>query len=96
MPGDCMICWAMFGERVPHWYDEKCYASSPSVAVDPPGPPRASDRVIRGGCWGVEPRFVRSANRNRNVPENRNNNLGPIENSEPFLIGKAEPLEVGE
>ncbi len=78
------------------WYDEKCYASSPSVAVDPPGPPRASDRVIRGGCWGVEPRFVRSANRNRNVPENRNNNLGPIENSEPFLIGKAEPLEVGE
>jgi len=22
--------------------------------------------------------------------------VGPIENSEPFLIGKAEPLEVGE
>ena len=33
------------------WYDEKYYASSPSVAVDPPGPPKASCRVYRGGGW---------------------------------------------
>jgi formylglycine-generating enzyme required for sulfatase activity len=32
--------------------------------------------VIRGGGWNNEPRNARSANRNRNAPENRNNNLG--------------------
>ena len=32
------------------WYDEKYYASSPSVP-DPPGPPKASYRVLRGGSW---------------------------------------------
>jgi hypothetical protein len=32
--------------------------------------------VIRGGSWNHEPRNVRSANRNRNTPDNRNNNLG--------------------
>ena len=39
------------------------------------GRPQASNRVKRGG-WNSEPRNARSANRNRNVPENRNNNLG--------------------
>ena len=52
MPGDCMICWAMFGNGAPIGMTEKYYASSPSVAVDPPGPPKASDRVIRGGWLG--------------------------------------------
>jgi formylglycine-generating enzyme required for sulfatase activity len=33
------------------WYDEKYYASSPSVAFDPPGPPKASYRVFRVGGW---------------------------------------------
>jgi hypothetical protein len=32
--------------------------------------------VIRGGSWNTKPRNVRSANRNRNEPDNRNNNLG--------------------
>jgi Sulfatase-modifying factor enzyme 1 len=32
--------------------------------------------VIRGGSWNNEPRNVRSANRNRNTPDNRNNNVG--------------------
>jgi hypothetical protein len=32
--------------------------------------------VIRGGSWNNEPRNVRAAYRNRNAPENRNNNLG--------------------
>lgn len=35
-----------------------------------------SNRVNRGGSWNNEPRNVRSANRNRNTPDNRNNNLG--------------------
>jgi hypothetical protein len=33
-------------------------------------------RVVRGGSWNTEPRNLRSANRNRNEPDNRNNNLG--------------------
>jgi formylglycine-generating enzyme required for sulfatase activity len=36
----------------------------------------ASRRVNRGGSWNNKPRNVRSANRNRNTPDNRNNNLG--------------------
>jgi Sulfatase-modifying factor enzyme 1 len=38
--------------------------------------PRGALRVIRGGSWNNKPRNVRSANRNRNEPDNRNNNLG--------------------
>ena len=37
---------------------------------------KASNRVNRGGGWNNKPRNARSANRNRNTPENRNNNLG--------------------
>ena len=47
------------------WYDEKYYASSPSVAVDPPGPPKASYRVIRGGSWYSYARYCRPAVRGR-------------------------------
>jgi hypothetical protein len=32
--------------------------------------------VIRGGSWNNDPQNARSAYRNRNSPENRNNNLG--------------------
>jgi len=32
--------------------------------------------VNRGGSWNNDPRNCRSANRNRNTPDNRNNNLG--------------------
>jgi hypothetical protein len=32
--------------------------------------------VIRGGSWNNKPTNVRSANRNRNMRDNRNNNLG--------------------
>lgn len=33
-------------------------------------------RVVRGGSWNNNGRNVRSAIRNRNEPDNRNNNLG--------------------
>ena len=33
-------------------------------------------RVLRGGSWNNSPQNLRSANRNRNQPDNRNNNLG--------------------
>ena len=32
--------------------------------------------VLRGGSWNNNPRNLRSANRNRNTPDNRNNNNG--------------------
>jgi hypothetical protein len=35
-----------------------------------------SARVLRGGSWNNNPRNLRSANRNRNQPDNRNNNNG--------------------
>lgn len=34
------------------------------------------NRVNRGGSWNNDARNARSANRNRNDPGNRNNNLG--------------------
>ena len=38
--------------------------------------PSPSRRVLRGGSWNNKPRNLRSANRNRNNPGNRNNNNG--------------------
>ncbi|MDO4629775.1 MAG: SUMF1/EgtB/PvdO family nonheme iron enzyme [Planctomycetia bacterium] len=35
-----------------------------------------SNRVNRGGSWNNNAKNCRSANRNNNSPENRNNNLG--------------------
>ncbi|NCC93840.1 MAG: hypothetical protein EOM10_11230 [Opitutae bacterium] len=37
---------------------------------------RGGSRANRGGSWNNTPRRVRSANRNRNTPDNRNDNLG--------------------
>ncbi|MGH6815918.1 MAG: SUMF1/EgtB/PvdO family nonheme iron enzyme [Hyphomicrobiaceae bacterium] len=31
---------------------------------------------MRGGSWNNNPRNLRSVNRNRNTPDNRNNNAG--------------------
>jgi len=33
-------------------------------------------RVLRGGSWNNNDNNVRVANRNRNTPDNRNNNVG--------------------
>jgi hypothetical protein len=35
-----------------------------------------SNRVLRGGSWNNNARNARSANRNRNNPANRNDNIG--------------------
>ena len=36
----------------------------------------AEARVLGGGSWNNHPAHVRAANRNRNAPVNRNNNIG--------------------
>jgi formylglycine-generating enzyme required for sulfatase activity len=33
-------------------------------------------RVLRGGSFNNDTRNLRAANRNRNAPDNRNNNIG--------------------
>ena len=38
--------------------------------------PIGGPRSLRGGSWNNQPARVRSANRNRNPPTNRNNNVG--------------------
>ena len=41
--------------------------------------------MIRGGSWNNTADNARASNRSRNMPENRNNNLG-------FRVARAQPL----
>jgi len=56
------------------WYDVKYYGSSP--AIDPPGAPRALNRVARGGAWECFAGFCRPAFRGGFAPGRRENFLG--------------------
>ncbi len=56
------------------WYDENYYKNSPKE--DPPGPAQASLRVVRGGSWLYDGRDCRSADRGRDEPGYRFNDLG--------------------
>ncbi|MFZ1415768.1 MAG: reverse transcriptase domain-containing protein [Defluviicoccus sp.] len=60
-------------------FDPACADDLPRWPLGPqagawPAPSR--NRVNRGGSWNNNPRNLRSANRNRNEPDNRNNTLG--------------------
>lgn len=48
------------------WYREDYYKKS--RRVDPPGPPKAESRVVRGGSWYLYPGFLRLSCRLRRVP----------------------------
>lgn len=43
------------------WYSKDYYAVSPRS--DPTGPATGHARVMRGGCWNVTPKYLRSAKR---------------------------------
>ena len=61
-------------EWVQDWYDSDYYATSPRV--DPPGPRTGSARVLRGGAFNREPRFLRSADRLWFDPSVRSPDIG--------------------
>ncbi|MDD2464612.1 MAG: formylglycine-generating enzyme family protein [Desulfobulbus sp.] len=53
------------------------YAAYPAGPItDPQGPKTGDDRVVRGGSWLNDGRFVRSAFRNGGGPSDRNDYLG--------------------
>ena len=55
---------------------EKLAVSPLRVKTTIGGRPRGSNRVNRGGSWNNTSQNCRAANRNRNTPSKRNNNLG--------------------
>lgn len=60
------------GEWCSDWYGKY-----PNEAVtDPSGPPDGQWRVLRGGNWIFVPHDLRSANRDRSVPDNRDRSIG--------------------
>jgi uncharacterized protein (TIGR02996 family) len=56
------------------WFDANYYAHSPSK--DPPGPRTGQYRLLRGGSWGDDACYCRSASRGRLEPGCRNGNFG--------------------
>ncbi|MBF0461243.1 MAG: formylglycine-generating enzyme family protein [Magnetococcales bacterium] len=59
---------------VQDWYDVKYYDNSPET--DPSGPSAGSKRVARGGGYGLELIYLRSAVRDDSDPGHRSNRLG--------------------
>ena len=56
------------------WLKDNYYRQSPRD--DPEGPPSASYRVTRGGCWSTSTAGCRSAARDCNIPTARTDRLG--------------------
>lgn len=60
------------------WFDTDYYEAckKQGVAQNPPGPETGSNRVLRGGYWRGDAQGCRSANRNRDRPELRYDDIG--------------------
>jgi len=56
------------------WYDSQYYSKSP--ARNPQGPASGESRVLRGGSWYNYDDSARSAYRDRNDPDDRDDDLG--------------------
>jgi len=52
------------------------YAKHRATKVDPLGPSTGTERVVRGGSWGDDPRDLRSACRGRDEPSIRSSYIG--------------------
>jgi formylglycine-generating enzyme required for sulfatase activity len=56
------------------WYGSTYYPTNPTT--DPAGPSTGSDRVLRGGSWGLSSGTCRSSYRSDTVPGDHNNGIG--------------------
>ncbi len=56
------------------WFDGNYYAASP--ADNPKGPPTGAFRVLRGGSWNVNPKFMRASLRAWYNPSHRYDDFG--------------------
>ena len=61
-------------EWVSDWYDKGYYGRSPRS--NPQGPSLGSERVVRGGSWNCNPRYIRASDRDRSYPDIRYSILG--------------------
>ena len=60
------------------WYSDEYWQDCSKVGIieNPQGPDRGEFRVIRGGSWGSDPAFCRSAYRSLNEPDKRESYFG--------------------
>ncbi|MFM7740665.1 MAG: formylglycine-generating enzyme family protein, partial [Planctomycetota bacterium] len=58
------------------WCSDWSEEYSKSAVSDPTGPKEGSSRVTRGGGWGFEAAYCRSADRSRGIPSFRGNVIG--------------------
>ncbi|MBI5725714.1 MAG: formylglycine-generating enzyme family protein [Planctomycetes bacterium] len=58
------------------WLDDNEYHVGATMAIDPAGAPQGENKVLRGGCWYLNPGFARSAYRNSLPPAMFNNQIG--------------------
>jgi formylglycine-generating enzyme len=56
------------------WYGEKYYGETPRD--NPGGPSSGSYRVMRGGAWGYDQRFLRASSRFRSDPDDHTSSKG--------------------
>lgn len=61
-------------EWVGDWYDKKYYRVSPKK--NPKGPERGEEKVMRGGSWDDHPSPLRSSDRSKLLPSERNDSVG--------------------
>ena len=84
--------------NVGEWCSDWDGAYPSGIVTDPVGPSSGDYRVNRGGSWGTDARYARSAIRGRNGPGIRSRNLGfrPALNSGPLLSPVSLPNRASE
>ena len=65
-------CSDRYGET----YYKDCSNNGAETVTDPQGPETGSDRVMRSGCWNVDPGYCRVSDRSGNGPDRSNYYLG--------------------